>query len=47
MIDINLSGAFHALRPSIPHLKKNEDGGAIVMTNSVGGPRWTSPCGTA
>ena len=39
MIDINLSGAFHAVRPAIPHLKKNEDGGAIVLVSSVGGLR--------
>jgi NAD(P)-dependent dehydrogenase (short-subunit alcohol dehydrogenase family) len=36
MIDINLSGVFRTLlRPAIPHLKANPDGGAIVLTSST------------
>ncbi|RBY83694.1 SDR family mycofactocin-dependent oxidoreductase [Geodermatophilus sp. TF02-6] len=38
-IDINLSGVFKTVRPAIPHLKRNEDGGAIVLTSSVAGLR--------
>lgn len=38
-IDINLSGVFRTVRPAIPHLKRNEDGGAIVLTSSVAGLR--------
>jgi NAD(P)-dependent dehydrogenase (short-subunit alcohol dehydrogenase family) len=37
MIDINLSGVFRTVRPAIPHLKANPDGGAIVLTSSTGG----------
>jgi len=35
MIDINLSGAFRAVRPAIPHLKRHGDGGSIILTGSV------------
>ena len=38
-IDINLSGVFRTVRPAIPHLERNEDGGAIVLTSSVAGLR--------
>jgi SDR family mycofactocin-dependent oxidoreductase len=37
MIDINLSGQFRSVRPAIPHLKANPDGGAIVLTSSTAG----------
>jgi SDR family mycofactocin-dependent oxidoreductase len=37
MIDINLSGQFRSVRPAIPHLKANADGGAIVFTSSTAG----------
>ncbi|GAB2459459.1 mycofactocin-coupled SDR family oxidoreductase [Jatrophihabitans fulvus] len=37
MIAINLSGQFRSVRPAIPHLKKNSDGGAIVFTSSTAG----------
>jgi SDR family mycofactocin-dependent oxidoreductase len=37
MIDINLSGVFRTVRPAIPHLKANPEGGAIVLTSSTGG----------
>ena len=39
MIDINLSGVFRTVRPAIPHLKANPDGGSIVLIGSVGGLR--------
>jgi NAD(P)-dependent dehydrogenase (short-subunit alcohol dehydrogenase family) len=39
MIAINLSGVFRTVRPGIPHLKANADGGAIVLIGSVGGLR--------
>jgi len=39
MIAINLSGVFRTVRPAIPHLKRNEDGGAVVLIGSVGGLR--------
>ena len=35
VIDINLSGAFKTVRAAVPHLKANENGGAIVLTSSV------------
>lgn len=37
MIEVNLSGAFRTIRAAIPHLKKNEHGGAIVFTSSAAG----------
>ncbi|WP_299953243.1 mycofactocin-coupled SDR family oxidoreductase [uncultured Modestobacter sp.] len=37
MIATNLSGQFKAVRPAIPHLKANDDGGAIVITSSTAG----------
>ncbi|GAB3355730.1 mycofactocin-coupled SDR family oxidoreductase [Modestobacter lapidis] len=37
MIATNLSGQFKAVRPAIPHLKANEEGGAIVITSSTAG----------
>lgn len=39
MIDVNLSGAFRTIRPSIRHLEANADGGAIVITSSTMGLR--------
>ncbi|RBY78491.1 SDR family mycofactocin-dependent oxidoreductase [Blastococcus sp. TF02-09] len=39
MIATNLSGQFKAVRPAIPHLKANDDGGAIVITSSTAGLR--------
>ena len=39
MIAINLSGVFRTVRASIPHLKRTEDGGAVVLIGSVGGLR--------
>jgi SDR family mycofactocin-dependent oxidoreductase len=39
MIDINLSGVFRSVQPCIPHLRNNEDGGAIVLISSVAGLR--------
>jgi SDR family mycofactocin-dependent oxidoreductase len=37
MIDINLSGVFKSVRPTIRHLKANPEGGAIVLTSSTAG----------
>ena len=37
MIDINLTGVFKSVRAAIPHLKANENGGAIVITSSTAG----------
>ncbi|MCX5046527.1 mycofactocin-coupled SDR family oxidoreductase [Aldersonia sp. NBC_00410] len=37
MIEVNLSGAFRTVRATIGHLKKNEHGGAIVLTSSAAG----------
>ncbi|MEI4271818.1 mycofactocin-coupled SDR family oxidoreductase [Klenkia sp. LSe6-5] len=37
MVDTNLTGQFKAIRPTIPHLQANEDGGAIVVTSSTAG----------
>jgi (+)-trans-carveol dehydrogenase len=34
MIDVNLSGAFHTCKASLPHLLKTGDGGAVVLTSS-------------
>lgn len=39
MIDINLSGVFRSVQPCIAHLRRNEDGGAIVLISSVAGLR--------
>jgi (+)-trans-carveol dehydrogenase len=35
--DINLHGVWHTCKAAIPHLKKNEDGGSIVLTSSAAG----------
>ena len=37
MIDINLTGVFKTVRAAVPHLKANDDGGAIVLTSSTAG----------
>ncbi|KAF0958006.1 mycofactocin-coupled SDR family oxidoreductase [Rhodococcus sp. T7] len=37
MIDINLSGVFKTVRATVPHLKANDNGGAIVLTSSTAG----------
>lgn len=42
MIDINLSGQFRTVRPTIPHLKANPQGGAIVFTSSTAGRKGLS-----
>ena len=36
-IDINLTGLWHTARAAIPHLIAGGEGGAIVLTSSVGG----------
>jgi (+)-trans-carveol dehydrogenase len=37
MIDINLTGVYRALRPTIPHMIAGGRGGSIVMTGSIAG----------
>jgi NAD(P)-dependent dehydrogenase (short-subunit alcohol dehydrogenase family) len=37
MIDINLTGVWHTLRASIPHMIAGERGGSIILTSSVSG----------
>ncbi|HEY2522195.1 MAG TPA: SDR family oxidoreductase, partial [Streptosporangiaceae bacterium] len=37
MIDINLTGVWHAAKAAIPHLKAGGRGGAIVLTSSAAG----------
>jgi (+)-trans-carveol dehydrogenase len=39
MIDVNLTGVFHATKASIPHLRAGGRGGAIVLTSSALGIR--------
>jgi SDR family mycofactocin-dependent oxidoreductase len=37
MIDVNLTGVWHAVKAAIPHLKAGGQGGAIVLTSSTAG----------
>jgi (+)-trans-carveol dehydrogenase len=37
MIDVNLTGVWHAAKAAIPHLKAGGQGGAIVLTSSTAG----------
>jgi len=39
VIDVNLTGAWHTVRASIPHLRAGGRGGAIVITSSAAGLR--------
>jgi (+)-trans-carveol dehydrogenase len=39
MIDVNLTGVFHAAKAGIPHIRAGGDGGAIVLTSSALGIR--------
>jgi (+)-trans-carveol dehydrogenase len=39
MIDVNLTGVFHAVKASIPHIRAGGNGGAIVLTSSALGIR--------
>ncbi|WP_327097677.1 mycofactocin-coupled SDR family oxidoreductase [Nocardia vinacea] len=39
MIDVNLTGVFHAAKASIPHIRAGGVGGAIVLTSSAVGIR--------
>jgi (+)-trans-carveol dehydrogenase len=39
MIDVNLTGVFHATKASIPHIRAGGRGGAIVLTSSALGIR--------
>jgi len=37
MIDVNLTGVWHAAKAAIPHLKAGGNGGSIVLTSSTAG----------
>jgi SDR family mycofactocin-dependent oxidoreductase len=37
MIDVNLTGVWHAAKAAIPHLKAGGQGGSIVLTSSAAG----------
>lgn len=37
MLDTNLTGVWHTVKVAIPHLKAAANGGAIIITSSVGG----------
>jgi (+)-trans-carveol dehydrogenase len=37
MIDTNLTGVFHTVRASIPHIKAGRRGGSIIVTSSIAG----------
>ena len=37
MIDVNLTGVWHAAKAAIPHLKAGGQGGSIVLTSSTAG----------
>ena len=39
MIDVNLTGVWHAAKAAIPHLKAGKNGGAIILTSSEAGLR--------
>jgi SDR family mycofactocin-dependent oxidoreductase len=39
MIDVNLTGVFHAAKAAIPHIRAGGNGGAIVLTSSALGIR--------
>jgi (+)-trans-carveol dehydrogenase len=39
MIDVNLTGVFHAAKVAIPHIRAGGNGGAIVLTSSALGIR--------
>ena len=39
MLDVNLTGAWHTCRASVPHILKGGRGGAVVLTGSVAGVR--------
>ncbi len=37
MIDINLTGVWHAAKAAIPHLRAGGRGGSIILTSSAAG----------
>jgi SDR family mycofactocin-dependent oxidoreductase len=39
MLDVNLTGAWHTAKASIPHLKASGKGGSIIFTSSTSGIR--------
>jgi SDR family mycofactocin-dependent oxidoreductase len=36
-IDVNLTGVFHTIKATVPHIVAGGNGGSIVLTSSVGG----------
>jgi (+)-trans-carveol dehydrogenase len=45
ILDINLTGAWHTLKATIPHLKAGAKGGSIILTSSVAGMKAYGMCG--
>jgi SDR family mycofactocin-dependent oxidoreductase len=37
MIDVNLTGVWHTIRATVPHMIEAGNGGSIILTSSVGG----------
>ncbi|MGA1836258.1 mycofactocin-coupled SDR family oxidoreductase [Herbiconiux sp. 11R-BC] len=37
MLDVNLTGVWHAVKAAIPHLKAGGNGGSIILTSSTAG----------
>src|SRR5689334_14744701 len=46
-LDINLKGTFLTVHYAVPHLKRNKEGGSIIITSSVNGTRTFSNPGTS
>ncbi|GAA0617827.1 mycofactocin-coupled SDR family oxidoreductase [Sporichthya brevicatena] len=44
MIDVNLTGVFHTVKASLPHLLAHGEGGSIVLTSSAAGLRGIENC---
>jgi len=42
LIDVNIKGVYYGLRHVFPVMKKNDNGGSIVITSSVAGKRGTA-----
>ena len=38
LIDINLTGVFHTIKATVPHMIRAKKGGSIILTSSSGGP---------
>jgi NAD(P)-dependent dehydrogenase (short-subunit alcohol dehydrogenase family) len=39
MLDVNLTGAWHTIKASVPHMIAGERGGSIILTSSIAGLR--------